>query len=182
MGKNIEKTRRQLRTFGTEWYLETRNAVSGRVLRVRSGKLRGSIRIVDNTKDNPPTIEITADAVSAKGFPYAGWHEFDSGHSYIRPSLLHLLSKQGNTNSGLSRALVADVTEGVIEELIQHGWAPGILPNTAVRTLKMGMSGRGTTGHLRRGFTRRALRPKSLQGLGHQGIIRDARGRFAPER
>ena len=154
MGKNLRKTRRQLKVFAAEWFAETYDAVSGRVLRVRSGKLRESLSIVDNTKDNPPTIEITAEAISGKGFPYAAWHEFGSGLSYIRPSLLYLLSKQGSTKSGLNRAMVADTTEGVIEDLIQRGWAPGILPNTAVRTVSIDMSGKGTTGHLRRGFTK----------------------------
>ena len=182
MGKNLQRTRRQLKVLLSEWYAETYDLVSGRGLRVRTGKLRRSLSIVDNTKDDPPTIELTADAVSEKGFPYAAWHEFDSGLSYIRPSLLRLLSMQSGTQSGLGRAMVADVTEGVIEDLIQRGWAPGILPNSAVRTVSIDMLGRGATGHLRSGFTSRALRPQSLQGLGHQGIIRDVRGRFAPER
>ena len=182
MGKQLERTRRQLKVFADEWYSLTYDLVSGGVLKVRTGKLRKSLKIVDNTKDDPPTIELTADAVSNKGFPYAAWHEFDSGLSYIRPSLLHLLGRQSKTQSGLGRAMVADVTEGVIEDLLQRGWAPGILPNSAVRTMSINMAGRGTTGYLRSGFTRRALRPLSLQGLGHQGIIRDVRGRFAPER
>ena len=186
MGKDLTKTRGQLKVFAAEWFAETYDAVSGRILRVKSDKLRQSLRIVDNTKDDPPTIEITADAVSGRGFPYAAWHEFGSGRSYIRPSLLYLLSKQGTTKSGLKRAMIADVTEGVIEDLIQRGWAPGVLPNSAVRTVAISMAGKGTTGHLRRGFTSRALkaslRPQHLQGLGHQGIIRDVRGRFAPER
>ena len=158
MGKNLQKTRRQLKVLANEWYDETYDAVSGRVLRVRSGKLRESLTIVDNTKDDPPTIELVADATSDEGFPYAAWHEFESGHSYIRPSLLYLLSKQGTTESGLSRAMVADVAEGLIEDLIQRGWAPGVLPNSAVRNVTIDMLGVGATGHLRRGFTSKAVR------------------------
>ena len=166
MGKNLQKTRRQLKVFAAEWYAETYRAVSGVVLGVRTDKLRGSLAIVDRTKNDPPTIELTAEAISPKGFPYAAWHEFESGRSYIRSSLLYLLSKQGTTMSGLTRALVADTTEGVIEDLIQRGWAPGILPNTAVRTVSMDMSGRGATGHLRRGFTKRALRGPTTYPIG----------------
>ena len=167
MGKNLQKTRRQLKVFAAEWYAETYDVVSGRILKVRSDKLRQSLTIVDNTKDDPPTIELTADAISdKKGFPYAAWHEFGSGRSYIRPSLLYLLSRQGTTKSGLSRAMVADTTEGVIEDLIQRGWAPGILPNTAVRTISMDMSGRGATGHLTRGVIRRGPRPPTTYPIG----------------
>ena len=173
MGKNLQRTRNQLKLLAIEWHAETYDLVSGRGLRVRSGKLRKSLTIVDNTKDDPPTIELTADAVSEKGFPYAAWHEFGSGLSYIRPTLLFLLSKQGPTLSGLSRALVADTTEGVIEDLIQRGWAPGVLPRTAVRTVSIDILGRGTTGHLRRGFTKRAVPSR---------VIRNpASGRFERE-
>ena len=157
MGKNLQRTRNQLKLLAIEWHAETYDFVSGRGLRVRTGNLRRSLTIVDNTKDDPPTIELTADAVSEKGFPYAAWHEFESGHSYIRPSLLYLLSKQGTSLSGLSRSLVADTTEGVIEDLIQRGWAPGVLPNSAVRTVSIDILGRGTTGSLGRGFTKRAV-------------------------
>ena len=157
MGKNLQRTRKQLRVLATEWLFQTLEFVSGPILRVRSGRLRGSLHIIDNTEDDPPTIGIAADAVSDKGFPYAAWHEFESGRSYIRPSLLYLLGKRGWTESGMSRAMVADVEEGIIEDLIQRGWAPDILPNTAVRTVSIDISGRGTTGHLRRGFTKRAI-------------------------
>lgn len=151
MGTELRNVRRNLKTLGTEWLAETTDAVSGRILRVKSDRLRKSLELVDNTNEDPPTIEVVAEARDPRtGFPYAAYHEFESGLSYIRPSLLFLLSKQGSTKSNMKRALVADSVEGIIDELLRHGWFPGRLPNSAFRTVTMGIAGAGTTGAIGR--------------------------------
>lgn len=158
MGKKLEQLRKSLKILGSEWLEETRDAVSGRILRIRTETLFKSLDLVDRTNENPPVIELTADAKSPEGFPYAAYHEFGPSRSYIRPSLLFVLSKMYRSKSGLGRALVGDSAEGIIEDLLERGWFPGRLPNSAFRIVRMDMSGGlATTGVPKRGGSLGAL-------------------------
>lgn len=150
--KKFRNVRTQLRAFGREWLRTSKQYTDGPVLMQRSGRLHESLAIEDRTDEDPPEISVTAEALNPKtGFPYATYHEFISGRSYIRSAQHFVMSKWFANRAGgsiIARAAVRDSMELFEDGLVERGWqlaadlsGPGILTRTAFRTLRIDVSG-----------------------------------------
>lgn len=162
--KRFANTKAQLKAFGKAWLKDTRDNASGPVLKKRTEKLFNSITLKDETNKSPMTVTITAEALDPKtGFPYAAFHEFISGRSYIRLAQQFVMSKWFSKKTGgsiIERAAARDSEDLFIDYLVaQPGWtgAPvglrGLtqLPNTAFRVLRVNLGkGGGFEGTLAR--------------------------------
>ena len=142
--KRFANTKAQLKAFGKAWVKETRENASGPVLAQRTQTLFNSITLVDDTNKNPPTVKVTAEAINPKtGFPYAAYHEFISGRSYIRMAQQFVMSKWFSNKTGgsiIERAAAQDSEDMFIDELLeQPGWKQGFLPNQAFRILRINL-------------------------------------------
>lgn len=144
-----------MRAFGREWLRTAKEYTDGPVLKQVSGTLHGSLAIEDRTDEDPPQISVTAKAIDDKtGFPYATYHEFISGRSYIRTAQLFVMSKWFSNRAGgsiIARAAAVDSLDLFTDGLVDRGWqlattdlsGPGILTKTAFRTLRLNVSGEG---------------------------------------
>ena len=141
-----------MRAFGREWLRVAKQWTDGPILFQRTGTLHGSLAIEDRTNEDPAEISVTAEAINPKtGFPYATYHEFISGKSYIRSAQHFVLSKWFSNRAGgsiIARAAVTDSLELFEDGLVNRGWqlaadlsGPGILTRTAFRTLRLNISG-----------------------------------------
>jgi len=162
--KRFRNTKAQLKAFGKAWLKNTKENASGPVLNIRTKTLFNSITLHDETNKSPMTVSITAEAIDPKtGFPYATYHEFISGRSYIRMAQQFVMSKwfsKRNGGSIIERAAAQDSEDLFIDTLIdQPGWTGtprglrGLtqLPNTAFRVLTINMGeGAEFTGTLAR--------------------------------
>lgn len=152
--KRYRNVKTQMRAFGREWLRTTKEFTDGPILKQRSGTLHGSLAIEDRTDEDPPQLSVTAEAIDKKtGFPYATYHEFVSGKSYIRFSQLFIMSKWFSNKAGgsiIARAAAVDSLDLFMDGLVDRGWklaadlsGPGILTKTAFRTLRLNVSGDG---------------------------------------
>lgn len=152
--KRFRNVKTQMRAFGREWLRTAKEYTDGIPLRQRTGTLHSSLAIEDRTNEDPPQISVTAEAIDKKtGFPYATYHEFISGRSYIRTAQLFVMSKWFSNRAGgsiIARAAATDSLELFMDGLVDRGWqlaadlsGPGILTKTAFRTLRLNVSGEG---------------------------------------
>ena len=152
--KKFRNVRTQMRAFGREWLRTTKEYTDGPVLKQQSGTLHASLAIEDRTDEDPPQISVTAEAIDDKtGFPYATYHEFISGRSYIRTAQLFVMSKWFSNRAGgsiIARASAVDSMDLFMDGLVDRGWqlaadlsGPGILTKHAFRTLRLNVSGDG---------------------------------------
>jgi len=150
--KRYRNVKTQMRAFGREWLRFTKEWTDGPILKQRSGTLHRSLAIEDRTEEDPPQISVTAEAIDKEtGFPYATYHEFISGKSYIRFAQLFVLSKWFSNRAGgsiIARAAAVDSLDLFMDGLVDRGWqlksdlsGPGILTKTAFRTLRVNVSG-----------------------------------------
>ena len=152
--KRFRNTKAQLKAFGKAWLKDTKANASGPVLQQRTKTLFNSITLKDETNKSPMTVTITAEAFDPKsGFPYATYHEFISGRSYIRLAQQFVMSKWFSKRFGgsiIERAAAQDSEDLFIDTLVdQPGWSStprgkrGFtqLSNTAFRVLRINLGG-----------------------------------------
>jgi len=148
----LKRGRAVLKAMGEAWEARAKELVDGVVLKVQSGDLQNSIK-ADTTqldtarKFSDLTLKISADAVNPNtGFPYAAYHEFYSGRSFLRPALTELFDKRTPYYQGFIRALRTDSLDFLIQTLIDAEWKRGLAPMTALRRINLDLDGGFTTG------------------------------------
>lgn len=140
-----------LKAFGKAWVRKTRDNVSGAILKRRSGRLLGSITLINKTRRNPAQIIVAAETVDPQtGFFYAVHHEFFTKFTYIRTARQFVMPRWfGRARGGslFARAAAIDSENIFIDELDALPlWKRSRLRNQVVRRININMGGVGSPG------------------------------------
>lgn len=147
--RQFGNARDTLKAFGKEWVKRTRDNVSGTILKRRSGRLLGSITLINKTRRNPAQIIVQAETVDPlTGFFYAVFHEFFSKFTYIRTARQQTMPRWfGRSRGGsiFARAAALDSENIFIDELDSIPlWRRGRLRNQVIRKININMGGVGS--------------------------------------
>lgn len=149
--RQFGNARDTLKAFGKEWVRKTRDNVSGAILKRRSGRLLGSITLINKTRRNPAQIIVQAETVDPQtGFFYAVHHEFFTRFTYIRTARQAVMPRWFGRNRGgsiFAKAAALDSENSFIDELDSIPlWRRSRLRNQVIRRININMGGVGSPG------------------------------------